>query len=223
MSLRQASATRIAVLASGTGSNLQAILDAVRNGSLKAIPALVLSDVSNAKALDRARAAGVRTAVVAPRDYEGRAAWTEALSCVLQEAGIDLVVLAGFMRIVGARLIEDFCGRMLNIHPSLLPAYRGLDTYRKVLAAGDAWHGTSVHFVTEELDAGPVIAQARIAIRDREDECALRQRVQAAEHWLYPLVIGWYAAGRLDMREAAVWLDGKRLDQPLVFPESGPG
>lgn len=214
--------TRLAILASGTGSNLQAILDAVRDGSLPAQPALVLSDVANARALERAREAGVRTAVVAPRDYADRAAWNEALSAVLQAAGIDLVVLAGFMRIVGPRLIGDFPGRMLNIHPSLLPAYRGLDTYQRVLASGDAWHGTSVHFVTEELDAGPVIAQARIAIRDGEDESALCQRVQAAEHWLYPLVIGWYAAGRLEMREAAAWLDGKRLDEPLAFPESGP-
>ena len=213
---------RIAVLASGNGSNLQAILDRVAAATLRVTPALVISDVHDARALRRASTAGVATKVIAPGDYVSKDAWNEAIAIELLAAGVSLVVLAGFMRIIGAQVLAEFSGRILNIHPSLLPRYPGLNTYKKVLAAGDSWHGTSVHFVTEELDGGPVIAQAMLPVDAQDDESTLRQRVLTAEHWLYPLVISWFADGRLEMRAAQAWLDGKALPEPVRFAETGP-
>ncbi len=214
---------KIAVLASGNGSNLQAILDRVAAGQLEVRVAVLISDVESAPALQRAVAAGVPTHVVAPCEYPDRSTWNLALARALQGAEVELVVLAGFMRIVGHEVLEAFPGRILNIHPSLLPRYRGLNTYQRVLEAGERTHGTSVHFVTAELDGGPIIAQARIDISSDDDEDSLRRRVQSAEHWLYPEVIGWHAAGRLEMRDEAVFLDGRLLEKPVVFSESGPG
>lgn len=213
---------KVAILASGSGSNLQSILEQVAKGALNIRPALVVSDVAGARALQRARDAGITTRLIAPGDYADRSAWTCALSAALSDAQVELVVLAGFMRIVDRQLLQDFPGKVLNIHPSLLPRYRGLHTYRRVLAAGDSEHGSSVHFVTEELDGGPVIAQVRLAVRDGDSEQSLRARVQTAEHWLYPLVIGWFAAGRLRMRDEQAWLDGEPLTEPVVFAETGP-
>lgn len=212
---------KIAVLASGSGSNLQAILDQQQAGNLRINIALVVSDVPGAHALTRAERAGIDRKVIDPHEFENRQQWTAALVAALREAGIQLVVLAGFMRIVDSALLEAFPGRVLNIHPSLLPRYRGLDTYRRALEAGDSHHGTSVHFVTEELDGGPVIAQARLPIGDDRDPKRLKVRVQAAEHWLYPRVIAWFAADRLAMRAGAAWLDGTRLSAPRVFSEAG--
>lgn len=222
MKADQPAAARIAILASGNGSNLQAILERVASGELPVTPALVITDVPGARALQRAATAGVATRVIAPGDFPDRAAWNQAIAAALKSANVSLVVLAGFMRIIGAQVLEDFPGKVLNIHPSLLPRYPGLNTYQRVLAAGDNKHGTSVHFVTEELDAGPVIAQVVLPIREHDDEQSLRQRVLAAEHWLYSLVIGWLATGRVEMRSSGAWLDGKVMDDPVRFSESGP-
>lgn len=212
---------KIAVLASGSGSNLQAIIDQQLAGKLPVVVALVISDVPGAHALARAEHSGIECKVIKPGDFENRQLWTEALVTALRESGIQLVVLAGFMRIVDPALLDAFPGRVLNIHPSLLPRYRGLDTYRRALKAGDSHHGTSVHFVTEELDGGPVIAQARLRIGDERNPEHLKKRVQAAEHWLYPRVIAWFAADRLAMQAGAVWLDGTKLSAPRVFSEAG--
>lgn len=211
---------RVAVLASGEGGNLQAILDASAAGRLRVNPVLVLSDVPAAPALGRAENAGVATSVIQPRQFSTKIQWNRAIADALEEARVELVVLAGFMRIIGDAVLEQFKGRIINVHPSLLPRYTGLDTYARVLAAGDGEHGASVHFVTRELDGGPVIAQAVIPITQHDDESSLRRRVQAAEHWLYPLVIAWFAAGRIAMRANAVTLDGRQLAAPVRFSEN---
>jgi len=222
LNLQQLPAARIAVLASGNGSNLQAILDQVEAGVLQATVALVVSDKPGAKALERASAAGVETRLIAPADFPDRDSWNREIATALLEARVGIVILAGFMRIIGRAVLEAFPGRILNIHPSILPNYPGLHTYEKALAAGDSHHGTSVHFVTEQLDGGPLIAQAILPIAAGEDEQSLRARVQAAEHWLFPLIIGWLAAGRVEMRDSGTWLDGELLQLPVQFTENGP-
>lgn len=207
---------RVAVLVSGWGSNLQAILEAIAEGRLDARVELVAADRPEARGLARAGEAGVPTAVVAPGDYPHRPAWDEAFTSLLEGSGVELVALAGFMRILAPALVRGWEGRMLNVHPSLLPKYRGLHTHRRALEAGDRMHGTSVHFVTAELDGGPVVLQARVPVLPGDDEERLTSRVQAREHEVYPRVIGWVADGRLAWRDGAPWLDGRRLDRPVV-------
>lgn len=206
----------IVVLISGSGTNLQAILDAARTGAIAARVLAVISDQPDAYGLQRARDAGVPAECVEPGDYPDREAFDEALDEKLSEFDPGLVVLAGFMRILGPVLVSRWSGRMLNIHPALLPAYRGLHTHRRVLEAGERMHGTSVHFVTEELDGGPVVAQARLEIDPGDTEATLQERVQALEHRMYPEVIGWYAAGRLQMIGERVELDGTLLPGPVI-------
>jgi phosphoribosylglycinamide formyltransferase-1 len=206
---------RTVVLISGSGSNLQAIAEAAASGRIPAKVTAVLSDQPGAYGLERAARAGIPAECLPGADYDSREAYDAALGRRLAALDPELVVLAGFMRILTAGLVADWHGRMLNIHPSLLPAYRGLHTHRRVLAAGDREHGTSVHFVTEELDGGPVIAQARLRIRPGDDEERLQQRIQAMEHRLYPEVIGWFAGGRLRLEGERVWLDGAPLKAPL--------
>ena len=209
----------IVVLISGSGTNLQAILDAAQAGVIPVQVQAVISDQPDAYGLERARRADVATECIEAGDFPGRAAYDEALGRRLEALDPGLVVLAGFMRIVSAALVNRWSGRMLNIHPSLLPAYRGLHTHRRVLDAGERWHGTSVHFVTEELDGGPVIAQARLEIRPDDTEETLKDRIQALEHQMYPEVIGWFADGRLRMLGDAVQLDGELLTAPLMRDE----
>lgn len=206
----------VAVLVSGYGSNLQALLDAREAGRLPVEIRLVVSDVPAAPGLKRARRAGVRTACLPPGDFHDRRAWNDALDALLGDAGVELVVLAGFMRVLGPELVRAWRGRMLNIHPSLLPRHRGLHTHRRVLEAGDRMHGASIHFVTEELDGGPVILQARIPVLPGDDADSLARRVQVREHEVYPRVVDWIAAGRLVWRDDSPWLDGRRLSQPVV-------
>jgi len=209
----------VVVLISGSGTNLQAILDAARSGAIPARVLTVISDQPDAYGLQRARRADVPTECLQARDYPDRAAYDEALGQMLAALDPGLVVLAGFMRILGPALVRRWSGRMLNVHPSLLPAYRGLHTHRRVLEAGEKWHGTSVHFVTEELDGGPLIAQARFEIGTRDTEETLQERIQALEHRMYPEVIGWYAAGRLRMVGDKVELDDQLLSQPVTRDE----
>jgi phosphoribosylglycinamide formyltransferase 1 len=206
----------VAVLVSGYGSNLQALLDARAAGRLHADICLVASDRPEAYGLERARRAGVPTAVLAPEACRDRQAWNDELGALLHDSGANLVVLAGFMRVLGPGIVRDWQGRMLNIHPSLLPRYRGLHTHRRALEAGDKMHGTSVHFVTDELDGGPVVLQARVPILPGDDEQRLMQRVQAREHEVYPIVVEWIAADRLRWHEGAPWLDGRPLHEPVV-------
>jgi len=210
---------QVVVLVSGHGSNLQAILD--KAADLGVQVRAVVSDRPDAQALDRARRAGVPALVVPPGAHAGREAYDRVLTATVQAHAPGLVVLAGFMRILGPGFVRHFEGRLLNIHPSLLPKYRGLHTHRAALQAGDTRHGCSVHFVTNELDAGAVIAQAEVPVLPGDDEVALRVRVQGAEHVIYPEVIGWFAAGRLGLQEGRAVLDGAPLDTPKIINWKG--
>ena len=206
----------VAVLVSGYGSNLQALFDAAAAGRLQAEFRLVASDRPEAQGLDRARRAGIPAVALPPAEFADRHAWHAALGALLRESGAQLVVLAGFMRVLGPDLVGTWRGRMLNVHPSLLPLYRGLHTHRRVLQAGDRMHGASIHYVTEELDGGPVILQARIPVLPGDDEQSLAQRVQSREHEIFPRAVEWLATGRLEWRDGGPWLDGRRLDHPVI-------
>ena len=208
----------IVVLVSGYGSNLQAILDRIAAGALPVELRAVVSDRMDAQALQRARAAGVAVETVTAAEFPGKGAFDQALVGAVDRHAPGLVVLAGFMRILGPEFVRRHLGRMLNIHPSLLPKYRGLHTHRRALEAGEPVHGCSVHFVTEELDGGPVIARAEVPVLAGDTEAQLRARVQRREHELYPEVIAWYAAGRLRLDGQRAVFDGVPLTMPKVFP-----
>jgi phosphoribosylglycinamide formyltransferase 1 len=205
---------QLAILISGRGSNMAAIARACAAASIDARVRIVISERPGVAGLDTARAMGLETRTVA---WAGdRLRFERALAAALAAAPADLIVLAGFMRILSPQFVAARSGRILNIHPSLLPLYRGLHTHRRVLEAGDRVHGASVHFVTAELDGGPVILQSRVAVLPDDTEAALSARVQATEHIIYPRVIGWLADGRLAWREERPWLDDKPLEAPLV-------
>lgn len=210
-----------AVLISGSGTNLQAFIDAVAAGELDLELVLVLSNRADAYGLERAAAAGIPTSVVAHRDYPDRPAFDDALDAELERHRAELVLLAGFMRILTPGFVRRYAGRLLNIHPSLLPRYPGLDTHARVLAAGDAWHGSTVHFVTGELDGGPRIIQGRVPVGPGDDPDTLAARVLAVEHRIYPRAAALCAAGRLTLEDGCCRLDGAPLDEPLQFqPEN---
>lgn len=210
---------RIAVLASGRGSNLGAIIDAIAAGTLDAEIVGVFSDKPKCEALQRVPAALRWSA--RPRDFAGRAEFDQALGDAVAAARPDWIVCAGYMRILGDAFVERFRGRMLNIHPSLLPRHRGLDTHQRALDAGDREHGASVHFVIPELDAGAVIAQAVVPVLPGDTAQSLVERVHAQEHLLLPEVLRWAVAGRLHEHEATAVLDGHTLFTPrrLEFAE----
>ncbi|CAI1120127.1 phosphoribosylglycinamide formyltransferase [Serratia ficaria] len=205
---------KIVVLVSGQGSNLQALIDACQQGRIAAEIAAVFSNKAQAYGLQRAAAAGIAAHTLDPKAYEDRAAFDAALADAIDQYQPSLVVLAGYMRILSPQFVQRYAGRMLNIHPSLLPKYPGLHTHRQAIDNGDGEHGTSVHFVTEQLDGGPVILQAKVPIFPGDEEDEVIERVQAQEHTLYPLVVNWFVEGRLMMREGAAWLDGERLPAP---------
>jgi len=208
---------RLVVLVSGRGSNLKAIAERADAGDLPVHIAAVVSDRADAGALEWAAARGIDTVVLAPGSFPDRESYGRALGDTVDSYAPQLVVLAGFMRILSEEFVLRFAGRILNIHPSLLPKYRGLHTHRRALAAGDPEHGASVHFVTPELDGGPVVLQARVAVLPGDDEESLAARVLRQEHVIYPQCIGWFAAGRLAFRDGAGWLDGSRLLRPVVL------
>ncbi|ACS84868.1 phosphoribosylglycinamide formyltransferase [Musicola paradisiaca] len=201
----------IVVLISGQGSNLQALLDACQDGRLKGRIAAVLSNNPDAYGLVRAQEAGIPAQALLPSNFASRADFDAALAEEIARHQPDVVVLAGYMRILSEAFVRRFSGKMLNIHPSLLPKYPGLHTHRKALENGDSEHGTSVHFVTEELDGGPVILQARVPIFPEDSEQDVQERVQAQEHSIYPLVVSWYLNNRLALRDNRAWLDGVAL------------
>lgn len=205
---------KLAILISGRGSNMEALAEACASGALAARVAVVIADRGGAAGLDAARARGLETATLVHRGE--RRGFEHELGAVLERYRPDAVALAGFMRVLSAEFVAQYLGRVFNIHPSLLPKYRGLDTHRRVLAAGDAVHGASVHFVTPELDAGPVVLQSQVAVLPGDSEATLAARVLATEHVIYPRVLGWFADGRLVWRDNAAWLDGRRLTAPLV-------
>jgi len=208
---------RVVVLVSGRGSNLKAIAAQADAGALPVRIEAVVSDRADAGALDWARDRGIPAAVLSPRDFTDREAYGRALGDLVEGYAPQLVVLAGFMRILSDEFVLRFAGRMLNIHPSLLPRYPGLHTHRRALEAGDPEHGASVHFVTPELDGGPVVLQARVPVLPGDDEETLAARVLRKEHVIYPRCVGWFAAGRLALRDGAVWLDGRPLDAPVML------
>ena len=210
----------VVVLVSGRGSNLKAIAAQADAGALAARIVAVVSDKADAGALAWARERGIATIALSPREFADRDAYGEALGDIVAGLQPGLVVLAGFMRILSDGFVNRFLGRMINIHPSLLPRYPGLHTHRRALAAGDAEHGASVHFVTPELDGGPVVLQARVPVLPGDDEDTLAARVLRQEHVIFPQVVQWFAAGRLALRDGAAWLDGQRLDTPLQLNAS---
>ena len=202
---------RLAVLISGSGTNLQAIITAIDAGQLNAEIVLVLSNRADAGGLQRAAEAGIRTGVIDHRDYPSRDAFDQAMAAELDRFSPDTVVLAGFMRVLSDGFVRHFKGRLINIHPSLLPRHRGLHTHRRALEAGDREHGCSIHFVSEELDGGPVIAQATVSVDGNDTEASLSNKVQEREHILYPLVLGWRAQGRLAWTDRGAELDGQLI------------
>jgi phosphoribosylglycinamide formyltransferase-1 len=204
----------IVVLISGTGSNLQALIDAIKAGTLKADIRAVISNRSDATGLQRAQQAGIATHVIKNSDHTDRSHYDAALRECIDRYQPQLVILAGFMRILGAELVNHYRGRMLNIHPSLLPDFRGLDTHQRVLDAGRREHGASVHFVTPDLDSGPVVLQAVIAVNADDTAQSLQQRVHQQEHIIYPMAVGWFAEGRLRYQHDEALLDGTRITQP---------
>lgn len=209
---------RLAVLVSGRGRNMQALCKACADGRIAADPVLVLSDVANAPALDWAQGAGLPTAVVPHGDRADRGAFDAALGARLDAVRPDVVALAGFMRILGRELVERFTGRMLNVHPSLLPKYPGLHTHRRALAAGDRVHGATVHFVTAELDGGPRVMQGAIAVDPADDEASLAARVlEQVELRIYPQTLAWMARGDLRCEAGRARLAGRYLAEPLTL------
>ena len=212
---------RIVVLASGRGSNLEALIDAQREARLPITLVGVFSDKADARALDIARADGIAAVHVDPRAFGSRREFDEALFAAIAAAKPDLVVLAGFMRILDPAAFKPWLGRIINIHPSLLPKYPGLHTHRRALEAGDCLHGASVHFVTAELDGGPVLGQVRIEIRPDDTPQSLAERLLPQEHRLLVACVALLAGNRLRWAANGVHLDGAPLDRPLQLDEDG--
>ena len=201
----------IVVLISGSGSNLQAIIDACEQKRIPGTIRAVFSNKADAFGLERAREAGIPQHALAANQFASREAFDRELMHEIDAYAPDVVVLAGYMRILSAEFVQHYQGKLLNIHPSLLPKYPGLNTHRQALDNGDTEHGTSVHFVTEELDGGPVILQAKVPVFTGDDEAEITSRVQAQEHAIYPLVVSWFLNGRLKMQDNHAWLDDIKL------------
>ncbi|WP_212629734.1 phosphoribosylglycinamide formyltransferase [Pseudomonas sp. KB-10] len=205
----------VVVLISGSGSNLQALIDSVARDGNPARIAAVMSNRADAYGLQRAKQAGIATELLDHKQFDGREAFDAALIQAIDAYQPDLVVLAGFMRILTPGFVQHYAGRLLNIHPSLLPRYKGLHTHQRALEAGDSEHGCSVHFVTEELDGGPLVVQAVLPVMAGDTAESLASRVHRQEHQIYPLAVRWFAEGRLRLDAQGAMLDG----QPL--PASG--
>lgn len=212
---------RIAVLASGRGSNLGALIEARARGQLDIDIGLVASDRTDALALAHARNAGIPTLTLDPKSFDRRAAFDHALFAEVAKVQPGLIVCAGYMRLISADVVAAWLGRMINIHPSLLPAYPGLNTHARALADGAKEHGASVHFVTADLDAGPVIAQARLAVEAADTPECLAQRLLPLEHQLLVATVARFAAGRLALTARGVSLDGAPLAGPLALNPEG--
>jgi phosphoribosylglycinamide formyltransferase-1 len=207
---------KTAVLVSGSGSNLQSFIDKAAAGEIGLELCVVFSNKPDAYGLERAARAGIPTECLQHGDYPDRETFDRAVAELLDSYAPDLLVLAGFMRILSPWFVKHYEGRVLNIHPALLPAYPGLDTHQRVLDAGDKWHGSTVHFVTEVLDGGPLILQGRLEVDPDESAEELCARVQALEHQIYPQAADWFGQGRIEFRDGQTWLDGRPLDSPVV-------
>jgi phosphoribosylglycinamide formyltransferase-1 len=210
------------VLISGNGSNLQAIIDAAQD-TLPIDIRAVISNRPGIYGLQRAEQAGIETAALNHKAYPDRESFDKALMKLIDRYSPGLVVLAGFMRILTTPFVRHYAGRLLNIHPSLLPKYPGLNTHQRALDAQDRLHGASVHFVTEDLDGGPMVTQAQVTVMADDDADSLAARVLQKEHQIYPLTIHWFAEKRLSMDEnGEVILNGERLAKPVVFAPQDP-
>ena len=207
---------RAAILISGSGSNLQSFIDHVARDELDIEIALVVSNRADAFGLERATNAQIPTTCIAHQDFADRESFDRAVAASCDDAGVDLLILAGFMRILSPWFVRHFAGRILNIHPALLPAYPGLDTHQRVLDAGERWHGSTVHFVTEELDGGPRILQGRLEVRANENAAELAERVLSLEHQIYPQAVAMYASGELSFADNRACLRGEILQQPIT-------
>jgi phosphoribosylglycinamide formyltransferase 1 len=203
--------TRLVILFSGSGSNLQSFIDACADGSLPATIAGAISNNPEAPGLQRAGKAGIPAQVVNHREHASREDFDAALVQAIDAFSPDLVVLAGFMRILTPAFVRHYAGRLVNIHPSLLPRYPGLHTHARAIEAGDSEAGATVHFVTEELDGGPAILQARVPVLAGDTPQTLAARVLSKEHRIYPLAVRWFAEGRLTLNQNKVTLDGQLL------------
>jgi phosphoribosylglycinamide formyltransferase-1 len=217
----------VVVLISGRGSNMCALVERSQAADMSYTVAAVLSDQPAAAGLAAARELGVRAHPVIPDPSTDRAGYCRKLTAAIDEYAPSLIVLAGFMRILSGEFVERYRGRILNIHPSLLPKFPGLHTHRRALEAHETEHGATVHFVTEQLDAGPAVIQARVDVAPDDDEESLARRVQVVEHRIYPLAVRWYCEGRLRYSEGRAWLDGKALPGPIRYggveaPGDGP-
>lgn len=210
-----ASRCKTAILISGSGTNLQAFIDAVDSGRLNLDLAVVFSNNPEAYGLQRAKQAHIPAACVPHGDFPDRKSFDAAVIENLDRFAPELLILAGFMRILTPAFVAHYAGKILNIHPALLPLYPGLSTHQRVIDAGEKWHGSTVHFATEKLDGGPLILQGRIAVNHGESTAALATRVQAVEHQIYPEAAGWVASGRVEFRNGQTWMDGKPAHEPV--------
>lgn len=208
---------RIAVLISGKGSNLQALIDQADQARYEI--GLVLSNRPHAEGLKKAEQAGIPTAILDHSQFESREAFDTAMIQVIDNHKIEAVILAGFMRILTPIFTDHFLGRMLNIHPSLLPKYPGLNTHQRALDADDKEHGLSIHFVTSELDGGPVILQAKVPVTNQDTAETLQKKIQLQEHIAYPLVTDWLASGDLIFKNNQVWYKNALLTTPIQLTE----
>ena len=202
---------RVVVLISGSGSNLQALIDGQKNNSMPINIEAVISNRKEVFGLERAESAGIPTITLSHTDFADRESFDQSLAQAIDQYKPDLIVLAGFMRILTGDFVRHYEGRLLNIHPSLLPKYQGLNTHQRALDAGDETHGVTVHFVTEELDGGPPIIQATVPIMENDSAETLAKRVQTQEHVIYPMAVHWFAEKRLTMDNSRVVLDGETL------------
>lgn len=205
-------AKTIVVLISGSGSNLQALIDACSNGKINGRIAAVISNRPDVKGLERAANAGIEAITLDHKAFDGRETFDAALAECIDQFQPDLVVLAGFMRILTPSFTQHYLGKMLNIHPSLLPKYPGLHTHQRALEAGDKEHGVTVHFVTAELDGGPAVVQAKVPVNDGDDANSLAARVLEQEHIIYPQAVSWFVDGRLQLEGNRALLDGEIID-----------
>lgn len=212
---------RATVLISGTGSNLQAMIDACAAGRLELDIIHVISNVATAPGLERAEKAGIRTSVLEHGAFEDRNDFDRALALLMAADKPQLVVLAGFMRIIGPNILTPFAGRMINLHPSLLPKYRGTKTYQRAIEAGDREHGASIHFVTAELDGGPVLAQVVIPILEQDDADSLAARLGPREHELVVATIEFFTRHDVECGESGIKVDGRAIEQPLLLQGNG--
>ena len=214
------SATSTIILISGNGTNLQAILDEITNNHLPIKIISVLSDNPQAYGIKRAKNAGIPTKIINYHGFKNKADFHLAMEENVKKINPGLVVLAGYMRILSVDFCSQFKGKILNIHPSLLPKFRGLNTHQRVLDSGDKFHGSTVHFVTPELDSGPLILQYRTKIRTTDNPKQLKKRVQFGEYQIYPMAIRWFAEGFLKMIKGKTVLNGKKISEPKILEET---